>query len=134
MSDDLEDLLRDHYRRAAENIDPDAALLARVREATRAPRPKTWPLALAAAAAVALVTIAAWGLLRPSGHREQPVTPRLPVPPAVATTPSPSPPAPTPSPTRARRPQASSPPRLRTPPEIRPSRAYPVPTRRPSPP
>ncbi len=103
MSDDLEALLRDHYRRAAEDIRPSAELVARVRNTARPKRASRWPPALAAAAAVVIVTVVTWGLLRSSGHEETPVSP----PPAtVDVTPTPSP-IPTPS---DRTPEPSRPP------------------------
>ena len=97
MSDDLDALLRDHYRRGAESVRPDAELVARIRNATRPKRVNRRLPALAAAAAVILLTLVSWVLLRP-GHQETPVSPP---PPAV------SPPMPTPS---SRVPRPSRPP------------------------
>jgi len=95
MSENFEDLLRDHYRRAAESIRPDAELVDRYRSAGRPAR--ALPVrasVLLAAAAVALTALVTWGLLRP-GHRDVPVTPP-PLPtghtsPLVTPSPSPSP-------------------------------------------
>ena len=91
MSEDLEALLREHYRRAAEGIMPDANLVARTRRAARPAAVRTWPWMLATAAAVAVIAAVTWGLLRP-GHSSTPVAP----PPAtVSHSPSPAPPPPT---------------------------------------
>lgn len=111
MSENFEDLLRDHYRRAAESIRPDAELVDCYRSAGRPAR--ALPVrasVLLAAAAVALTALVTWGLLRP-GHRDVPVTPPpLPtghtsplVTPSPVVTPSPSRPDP-PSPPPIRRP------------------------------
>src|SRR5262249_10239108 len=69
MSDDLEALLREHYRRAADGIQPDAELIARSRDAARsgdtARLARTWPRVLIAAAAIAVIAALTWGLLKP---------------------------------------------------------------------
>ena len=134
MSERAEDLIRDHYRRVAENIRPDAELIDRYRNAGRPARARPVRAGLLlAAAAVALTALVTWGLLRP-GHRDVPVTP----PPSPTGHPSPVvTPTPSPSPSKPRTP--SSPPVRRAPdqgtarPSSRPTR--PVtdpPERRPS--
>lgn len=140
MSDDLEALLREHYRRAAEDIRPDADLVTRYRNAARPRIARAWPRVLLAAAAVAVVVLLAWGLLRPGG-RAVPVAPPatpgtgspVPVPPRpVRTSPS-GVPAPTrtatalPSkaPPRVRAPSGMPPVPVRTAP---PSRSVPAPS------
>lgn len=86
MADDLEDLLREHYRRAAEDVRPDVELLTRYRNAVRPARSApAWPRILFAAAAVAAVALLTWGFLRGIG-RDVPATP----PPASGTSPSPA--------------------------------------------
>ncbi|MDN3353685.1 hypothetical protein [Actinomadura sp. DC4] len=77
MSEDLEALLREHYRRAAERIVPGADLVERGR-AARPSRARTWPRVLAAAAAIAVVAAVTWGLLRPAHRHETPATPPAP--------------------------------------------------------
>jgi hypothetical protein len=68
MDDDLENLLVEHYRRAAEEIEPDAGLIDRYRNAGRPERGSWTRLGpLAVAAAVALVVLA--GLLLWPRHR-----------------------------------------------------------------
>ncbi|GLZ13117.1 hypothetical protein Acsp04_33520 [Actinomadura sp. NBRC 104425] len=107
MDDELEALLRDHYRRAAEEIHADPALLRRYRAAarpgadgTRTPNPlgkglglRRWALPVLAAAATAAVVLAAAMLLWRS---PQPAPPQPAAPPSPAATTTP-PPAPTPS-------------------------------------
>jgi hypothetical protein len=141
MSENFEDLLRDHYRRAAENIRPDTELLDRYRRAGRPAR--ALPVrasVLLAAAAVALTALVTWGLLRP-GHREAPPGPPLP---AGRPTSSPvTPPTVTPSPTPTgphgsapvRRPPArsSATPSPRPPQVTSPTTRTHAPTGRPSP-
>jgi len=100
MNEDLETMLREHYRRAAENIQPDADLIGSCRNVPRRTRPTrvravptAWPTWVAAAAAAA-IALATWAMLRPGPppHRDVPIAP-----PAV-TTPVPSPrPSPLPS-------------------------------------
>jgi hypothetical protein len=130
MSEDLEALLREHYRRAAEGITPDAELVERGRRAARPTRARTWPRVLAAAAAIAVIAAVTWGLLRPAHRDQSPATP--PAPPAPAgDVPMPSPPRRTPSPASTVRPRVS-PPRPRGTP-VRsaprsPARAVPTPT------
>ncbi|WP_433175245.1 hypothetical protein [Actinoallomurus sp. CA-150999] len=88
MSDDLDALLREHYRRAAEGIQPDAELIERYRGSVTPRRTvPAWPRMLLAAAAVAGIALLAWGLLKPDhpGRRSVPLAP----PPATAV-PSPS--------------------------------------------
>ncbi|MFB9838524.1 hypothetical protein [Actinoallomurus acaciae] len=102
MRDDLEDLLTEHYRRAAEDIEPDAALIDRYRGAARPARafPVRWgPLAVAAAAVV-LAVLTGW-LLWPD-RSPAPVAP--PIAPAGSAPPkmpnADTTPRPTPTPTR----------------------------------
>jgi len=105
MSEDLEALLREHYRRAAEEIVPDARLIERGRRAVRPRRARTWPRVLAAAAAIAVIAAVTWGLLRPVHRHESPATPPAPVsdvpaptaPPSGRTTRPTKPPAPRPT-------------------------------------
>jgi hypothetical protein len=100
MSEDLEDLLREHYRRAAEGIAPDTELVERGRSAVRPARARTWPRVLAAAAAIAVIAAVTWGLLRPVHRDESPATPPAPVSQVPSPTPPPSPPSrPKPRPT-----------------------------------
>ena len=113
MSDDLDALLREHYRRAAEGIQPDAELIDRYRGSARPTRTlPTWPRMLLAAAAVAGIALLTWGLLKPDhpGRRSVPLAP----PPATAV-PSPSTthtsaPTTNPSPPEVRRPRTTKPP------------------------
>lgn len=133
MSEDLEALLREHYRRAAEGIVPDAELVERGRRAVRPTRARAWPRVLAAAAAIAVIAAVTWGLLRP-GHRDQsPVTPPAPV--SDAPAPPMTRPAETPTPrATVTRPvpsgsHARAPARL---PPTSPVRAVPTPTAVPS--
>ncbi|MEV5704341.1 hypothetical protein [Actinoallomurus sp. NPDC052274] len=94
MSDDLDALLRDHYRRAAEGVRPDAELIDRLRNTARPARAVPgWPRMLLAAAAVAAIALVTWGLLRPD-HPAEPSDHSVPVAPPSATTvvtPSPEP-------------------------------------------
>lgn len=104
MTDDLDALLREHYRRTAEGIVPDRELIERAARARRPAPVRTWPQVLAAAAAVVVVAVT-WFLLRPSHRSEKPVAPPAPV---VDVPPSRPPlPTPMPSPTQTRRPTAS---------------------------
>jgi len=119
MSEDLEALLREHYRRAAEGIVPDAEVVERGRRAVRPARARTWPRVLAAAAAIAVVAAVTWGLLRPVHRGAPPVTPPAPVTDVPPTT-APSSPSTHPS----RRPAFSEPP-------VRPSPSGEAPTQRP---
>jgi hypothetical protein len=125
MSEDLEALLREHYRRAAEDIRPDAGLVTRLRHGPRPARVRTWPRVLAAAAAVVIVALATWGLFRPARH-EAPVAP----PPATVGG-SPVPRTPTPSSS----PRSVRPPVRRPAVRVTPSAAAPsaMPPRVPSP-
>ncbi|GAB3963774.1 hypothetical protein GCM10029978_022720 [Actinoallomurus acanthiterrae] len=89
MSDDLDALLREHYRRAAEGIQPDAELIDRFRGSARPTRTvPAWPRMLLAAATVAGIALLAWGLLKPDhpGRRSVPLAP-----PPTTAVPSPSP-------------------------------------------
>ncbi|GAA4635062.1 hypothetical protein GCM10023196_079050 [Actinoallomurus vinaceus] len=88
MSDDLDALLREHYRRAAEGIQPDAELIDRYRGSARPTRTvPAWPRMLLAAAAVAGIALLTWGLLKPDhpGRRSVPLAP-----PPATSVPSPS--------------------------------------------
>jgi hypothetical protein len=127
MSEDLEALLREHYRRAAESITPDAELVERGRRAARPTRTRTWPRVLAAAAAIAVIAAVTWGLLRPVHRDQSPVTPPAP----AGDVPMPIPPQRTASPASTVRPRVSPPVPSRTP--VRsaptsPARAVPIPT------
>ncbi|MCO6008751.1 hypothetical protein NE236_27630 [Actinoallomurus purpureus] len=98
MSDDLDALLREHYRRAADGVQPDAELMDRFRRAGRPTRAvRSWPRMLLAAAAVVAIALVAWSLSRPDhpGRRGVPMAP----PPATTV---PSPPMPSPSPLTTR--------------------------------
>jgi hypothetical protein len=115
MSEDLDALLREHYRRAAETMVPDPDVVDRARAAGRTrPSPaRTWPRLLAAAAAIAAIAMVTWGLLRPIHRSERPATPPRP---AVDLTPAPTrTPVPVPRPSHRRqvvpgvRPQPSAP-------------------------
>ncbi|GAA4612234.1 hypothetical protein GCM10023195_52280 [Actinoallomurus liliacearum] len=124
MSDDLDALLRDHYRRAAEGVRPDPELIDRFRNTARPARAVPgWPRLLLAAAAVAAIALVAWGLLRPD-HRAEPSDHSVPIAPPSATTvvtPSPEPSV------RTARPRQRT-----TKPERRTPSARPTPTPRPT--
>jgi hypothetical protein len=98
MSDDLDALLRDHYRRAAEGVQPDHELIDRLRNAARPARAVPgWPRMLLAAAAVAAIALVAWGLLRPD-HPAAPSRRTVPIaPPPTTTAPTPPPHSSTPT-------------------------------------
>lgn len=128
MSDDVESLLREHYRRAAEDVRPAPELVARYRNAGRPTRvAPAWPRVLLAAAAVAAVAFVTWSLLR-SPHRSTPVAP----PPAPATG-APSPvtrsPSAVPAPVPTVRGPASPPNGLPPAPSPKPVRSQPRPVR-----
>ncbi|MCO5971491.1 hypothetical protein [Actinoallomurus soli] len=130
MSDDLDALLRDHYRRAAEGVQPDRELIDRLRNTTRPARAVAgWPRVLLAAAAVAAIALLAWGLLRPD-HAAEPSRRSVPIAPLPATTEPPShhlpTPTPTPTPTRTKAHPVSRPPRRG--PRPTPARPTPRPT------
>ncbi|MCO5994041.1 hypothetical protein [Actinoallomurus rhizosphaericola] len=111
MSDDLDALLRDHYRRAAEGVQPDRELIDRLRNTARPARAVAgWPRALLAAAAVAAIALLAWGLLRPD-HAAEPSRRSVPIAPLPATTEPPSHHLPTPTPTRTKAHPVSRPPK-----------------------
>jgi hypothetical protein len=119
MSEDLDALLREHYRRAAETIVPDTELVERGRAAGRTYTSpvRTWPRLVAAAAVIAAIAAVTWGLLRPAHRSEQPATPPVPM---VDVTPRPTPtPVPWPSPSRQIRPAHSPPDPVRVPPRRR---------------
>lgn len=127
MTDDLDGMLRDHYRRAAERIEPDAALIARARNARTAPQEARWRWPLAVAAATAMVLIAVSAIVaRPAGTQTRPLAP--------ATTPSQALPSPSmvpvdPTPARhTYRPPTGRPLPIRTP-SVPSTRAVPTPTR-----
>lgn len=135
MSEDLEALLREHYRRAAEGIVPDAELVERGQRAVRPTRARTWPRVLAAAAAIAVIAAVTWGLLHPTRRDQSPATPPVP----VSDAPSPTPPTPRPAQTPTPRatvtrplPSRSHPRTSVRPPSRSPVRAVPTPTSVPS--
>ncbi|MFC5748921.1 hypothetical protein [Actinomadura rugatobispora] len=123
MNDDLETLVREHYRRAADGIHPDPALLHRLQNpgdagesaARRAPGPGRrrlfrWAVPVLAAVAVALVFL--WPAdERPSAPR--PISPPSEAP--VMPVPSPSVPAPMGTAPSPRWPAPSRPPRATQP-------------------
>jgi hypothetical protein len=75
VTDDLESMLRDHYRRAADRIEPDLTLITRARGAVSAPRRSRWQWPSAVAIATATVLIAVSALFtRPAGHQHRPLT------------------------------------------------------------
>lgn len=91
MTDDLEVLLRDHYRRAAEDLHPGPGLIHRAQAAgARHRRRRLWPFAVAAATAAVILAVPllmvaagpgtparpAGGLTRPA-QRERPIVLRL---------------------------------------------------------
>ncbi|MFI0351884.1 hypothetical protein [Actinomadura sp. 9N407] len=135
MSDELETLLREHYRRGADRIQPDGALLHRLRNAADPahgaspgrirrrfrPRAGLWAVpVLAAAVVIALV------LLWPGGERParpEPLSPPGPTPSQSVTPPVPKP---THSPTRS--------PTNRPPRSPASEMPIPAPTSEPSPP
>jgi hypothetical protein len=129
MSEELEALLREHYRRAAEGIVPDADVIERGRRAARPMRARTWPRVLAAAAAIAVIAVVTWGLLRPVHHDQSPSTPPAPAGDVSTPTPTPTPPRPA----RTVTPRASPPVPRRAGSPVRrprasPARAVPIPT------
>lgn len=66
MTDDLETRLREHYRRAAEDIRPDPDVIVHARSA-RLDRPSRTPWLLAAASVV-VIAVAGWAVFRPTPH------------------------------------------------------------------
>jgi len=127
MNEDLDALLRDHYRRAAENIQPDADLIDRYRNVSRPARVLPgWVRILPAAAAAAAIALAAWSILRigPSTHHDTPIAP----PPTMTTG------VPSPASTGLATPEPVH--RSSTPPKVRSTRTITstqTPTRRPTP-
>lgn len=130
MSDDLDALLREHYRRAAEGVQPDRELIDRLRTAGRPARAVPgWPRMLLAAAAVAAIALLTWGLLRPE-HPAEPSRHSVPIAPPPASTGPPSPTAPPSMPTRTRAPHTRPVPGVTERPTLPPSaRPTPRPTR-----
>ncbi|GAA1851055.1 hypothetical protein [Actinomadura bangladeshensis] len=92
MNEDLDALLRDHYRAAADEIHADADTVRRFQDAGRAAAPartsvlRRWTFPALAAAVTAAVLVAAAVLFWPDAHRPEP--PRPMAPPA---TPAPTP-------------------------------------------
>lgn len=116
MRDDLEDLLTEHYRRAAQDIEPDATLINRCRGAARPAWafPAGWG-PLMAAAAVTLAVLAGWLLWpdRSSVPVAPPISPVRSAPPASPTggvTQRPTPTRTAPAPMREPSNRTSSPP------------------------
>ncbi|MFA1540057.1 hypothetical protein [Actinomadura monticuli] len=78
MNDDLDDLLRDHYRAAADDVHADPATVRRFQDAARSTRTvpvplRTWMLPTLAAALTAAVLVAVVLLLWPvTRNPEQP--------------------------------------------------------------
>lgn len=111
MNEDLDALLRDHYRAAADEIHADAGTVRRFQDAGHAAAPartsvlRRWTFPVLAAAVTAAVLVAAAVLFWPDAHRPEPprplAPPTMPAPPPSAE-PSP-PPTPTPSPSTADR-------------------------------
>ncbi|MCW2914811.1 MAG: hypothetical protein JWN52_2879 [Actinomycetia bacterium] len=77
MTDDLEMLLRDHYRRAAEDLHPGPGLIHRAQAAGSVRKPRRyWPLAVATGtAAIVLAVPLMTGLLAGPGSAPQPAGP-----------------------------------------------------------
>ncbi|MEW2356751.1 hypothetical protein [Spirillospora sp. NPDC029432] len=108
MNDELETLLREHYRRGADRIGPDAELLHRLRNAAdpATPRPRArpgrpwlraglWAVPVLAAAAAVL----AFALLGSGERREERPAPLVPAPSLTVPVPTPTGPSPVPRPT-----------------------------------
>lgn len=131
MRDDLEDLLTEHYRRAAEDIEPDTVLIDRCRGAARPAWafPVRWG-PLAAAAAVTLAVLAGWLLWpdRSSAPVAPPIAPARSAPPATPTGEATPRATPRPTPTR------TVPPSMREPSNRTPSARPTGPSANPSPP
>ncbi|GAA1777531.1 hypothetical protein [Actinomadura chokoriensis] len=120
MNEDLDALLRDHYRAAADEIHADAGTVRRFQDAGRAAASartsvlRRWTFPALAAAVTAAVLVAAAVLFWPGAHRPEPPRPLAPpATPAPAPTPSAEPSAqpsapptatPSPSPSTADRP------------------------------
>ncbi|MFB4319706.1 hypothetical protein [Actinomadura sp. 21ATH] len=113
MNDELETLLREHYRRRADRIGPDAELLHRLRNAAGPAGPNPYPhprvrrrgpwlriglWAVPALAAVAAVV--AFALLGPGEQRRERPEPLAPAPSLTVPVPTPTRPLPVPRPTR----------------------------------
>ncbi|QKW38690.1 hypothetical protein HUT06_35610 [Actinomadura sp. NAK00032] len=114
MNDDLDALLREHYRAAADGIRPDPAAVRRFQDAGRAAAParagaaRRWTLPTLAAAVTAAVLVAVAVLFWPGARDPEPPRPMAPpvspVSPVSPASPEPSeswpaaqPPTPTPS-------------------------------------
>ncbi|MEU8343556.1 hypothetical protein SAMN05443665_1012138 [Actinomadura meyerae] len=111
MSDDLDALLREHYRAAADGIRPDPAAVRRFQDAGRAAAParavRRWTLPTLAAAVTAAVLVAVAVLVwpgvrepeppRPMAPPVSPVSPASPEPRTVPPEPWTGPPVPSPS-------------------------------------
>lgn len=125
MNEDLDALLRDHYRAAADEIHADADAVRRFQDAGHAAAPartsvlRRWTFPALAAAVTAAVLVAAAVLFWPDAHR--PEAPRPMAPPAT--------PAPMPTPSAEPSVQPSAPPTA-TPSPSAPDRSSrrPVPT------
>ncbi|MFD0688367.1 hypothetical protein [Actinomadura fibrosa] len=145
MNDDLDALLRDHYRAAAGSVHAGPEAVRRFQEAGRAAAParatvRRWALPLLAAAVTAAVVVAVAVLVWPGGGRAEPprplAPPASPSPVDVPTTTPPSPPrtmeprgVPSPSgASRAPRPRASRQgPETSRPPATAPTSGAPLP-------
>ncbi|NKZ06659.1 hypothetical protein [Actinomadura latina] len=103
MNDDLDALLRDHYRAAADEIHADAAAVRRFQDAGHAAAParmsvlRRWTFPVLAAAVTAAVLVAAAVLFWPDARAPEPprpmappATPARPMAPTARPAPSPS--------------------------------------------
>ncbi|MFB4297245.1 hypothetical protein [Actinomadura sp. NTSP31] len=122
MNDELEALLRDHYRAAADHITAGPGTVRRFQEAGRAAPPPergrwrwAFPALAAAVTAAVLVTIAVF--LWPGGGT--PAKPHPMGPPASPSLPAPGVPVPGPTDAPEARPSPSRPPESGIPPQIR---------------
>ncbi|WP_433463807.1 hypothetical protein [Spirillospora sp. CA-128828] len=123
MNDDLDALLRDHYRTAADGIRADPGTVRRFQDAGRAAAParfvalRRWTFPALAAAVTAAVLVAVAVLFWPGVRHPDPPRPLAP----------PASPAPSPSPTPSARPGTVRP-SPSTSPSTTPEKATPTPT------
>ncbi|WP_433327963.1 hypothetical protein [Spirillospora sp. CA-294931] len=95
MNDELETLLRNHYRRAADEIHADGELVRRLQDAgpQRRPARRRWALPMVAAGATAAVVVIVALFLWPGPRQER--APRPVAPPSRTVQPTPIAPLPT---------------------------------------
>ncbi|QXJ21715.1 hypothetical protein AGRA3207_002597 [Actinomadura graeca] len=109
MSDELDALLRDHYRAAADRVHADAETVRRFQEAGRAVPPsrgvRRWTIPTLAAAVTAAVLVAVAFLLWPGRGTERQEPPNPVAPPASTAPEVPLPPQPSSPPKPSRTPE-----------------------------